>query len=110
MAFIAEAFIIKTTLQLIEIQAIRRERDIIILTDSKSSLEAIYNNHISVYKNRYITEIRKRHFNLIDRRNRRIIYIWIPAHVGIRGNEMANQLAKEATEEEEEGIIHPTST
>lgn len=56
-SFTAETFAIRTALQLMEIQAKEREKDIIILTDSKT-LQAIQNNHINVYKNRHITEIR----------------------------------------------------
>lgn len=98
--FTAEAFAIKTSLELMIKEAEKRPRDIIILSDSRASLQAVQNNQLNVYQNKYITEIREKIIILEETFKKRIFLVWIPAHKGIKGNEMADQLAKEATEEE----------
>jgi len=73
--------------------------DIIIFTDSFSVIHALKNNCINVYKNPYIVEIRKMYFLLINEKQptRKIVFAWIPAHMDIKGNEIADSNAKEAT-------------
>ncbi|XP_067205333.1 uncharacterized protein [Linepithema humile] len=63
-------------------------------------LLALQNNTISVYHNRYVIEIKEIQDRLEQQHEKRILYVWIPAHMGIKGNEWADTLAKEATEEE----------
>lgn len=57
---------------------------------------------ISAYHNRYILEIKKLYYRLKKERDKRILLLWIPAHKGIQRNEIADRLAKEATEEEDD--------
>lgn len=35
----------------------------------------------------------------LSRKNEKIVISWIPAHIGVTGNEIVNRRAKEATEE-----------
>lgn len=71
-SFTAETFAIKSALELLEKEAKDRSEDVIILTDSKSTLQAIKNNHLNVYKNKYIMEIRKRHLQLEKKYNKKL--------------------------------------
>ena len=71
-------------------------RKIAILSDSLSSLQAIegrMDNHI--VKNIWTN------YNQLLRCNCEVILVWVPAHVGIEGNERADALAKDATGEEQ---------
>ena len=63
-----------------------------ILIDSKSVLQALecFNTHHPV-----ILEILEWLF-LLEKRGRKVEFCWVPAHVGILGNEKADTLAKEA--------------
>lgn len=77
--------------------------DILILTDSLGCVRAVERNVIRALENDYILEIRKRYFDLarvVGGRERRVALAWIPAHQGIYGNEVADCLAKEATDAE----------
>ena len=58
--------------------------DVIFLTDSRSALDALYNQsepHLS-----------KKLHSILGKR--RVVLQWIPAHCGINGNEMADKLAR----------------
>lgn len=48
----------------------------------------------------YVLEARKRIYEIEKEENRKVILAWIPAHIGINGNEIVDQLAKQGTEEE----------
>ena len=84
-------------------------RTIAIFTDSRITIDLLRraNNHSYL-----IEEIRKRLANL-DRTNWTIEISWVKAHVGIHGNEMADQLAKAATKNRDIAVSFnriPTST
>ncbi|XP_071577284.1 uncharacterized protein [Temnothorax nylanderi] len=104
-SYTAEAFAVKSTLPLMRIQSQSRDRDIVILSDCKSVLVSIHNNHLNVHKNRYITEARIIIYELEKVHGKRVVLVWIPAHVGIEDNELADRLAKKAAEEEADPSI-----
>jgi len=96
--FTAEVFAIKCALEYIYLENTISNKDVI-FTDSKSAVQKISNNVINVYKNMYMCDIR-RYIEVLSRyRNVNTVIAWIPAHVGIWGNEIADKLAKEATDE-----------
>lgn len=72
---------------------------IIVFTDSQAALKDIRKNVLNVYQNKYILEIKTIHKELTKKLRTRILYIWIPAHMGITGNEIADGLAKQGAEE-----------
>ncbi|XP_071579545.1 uncharacterized protein [Temnothorax nylanderi] len=104
-SYTAEAFAIKSALQLMTIQAEYRKREIVIMSDCKSVLQSIRNNHLNVHKNCYVTEARVLLFNLERIFGKRVVLTWIPAHVGILGNKLADKLAKEASHKEADPSI-----
>ena len=68
-----------------------------IITDSRISLDTIKNvNHHS----HLVEEIRERLLKL-DRSHWTITFIWVKAHAGIPGNELADQLAKAAAQDKD---------
>lgn len=98
--FSAEACAISEAIKWCDISSIAN--DILLLTDSLSTIQALENNKISAGVNEHIIGIRKRYFELSGKRgrsNKKLVIGWIPAHKGIHGNEIVDQLAKEATAE-----------
>ena len=77
-------------------------RNINIFTDSLSVVLDLTYPKNKVNCNRYILEIRNKFCRFINNRtnNANITIFWIPAHVGITGNELADQHAKIATEQQ----------
>ena len=63
----------------------------IIFSDSKSALEAIQNRWTA---NPLVRRVLELHNTL--RQTKDIIFCWVPSHVGIKGNEAADQAAKAA--------------
>lgn len=98
-SFTAEAFAVNTALELIHRGIIESSSNYVILTDSLATSQAIENNLLQVYKNRYITLARNIYRKIVSSSRCRIILGWVPAHVGIEGNEEADSLAKEAAQE-----------
>ena len=76
------------------LERIRRKADqeAVIFTDSKSVLQAIQSEDLS---NGHINEIRSELIGLKEA-HYKITLCWVPAHVGIPGNERADQEAKNA--------------
>ena len=64
-----------------------------IFTDSKSSIQSLM-NHNSKHP-----IIRKIHTNIVKHR-KKITMCWVPSHVGIHGNEKADEMARAAVQEE----------
>jgi ribonuclease HI len=67
---------------------------VVIRTDSKITLDSIRN---AKNPNHLVEEIRKRTVNL-NKKNWKIEFKWAIPHVGIYGNEIADRLAKEVTQ------------
>lgn len=83
----------------------RESRDYVVFTDSESVLKVLKGNRIDVDLNPYAYRIRRKwqEYKEVKGRERKIVFVWIPAHTGLEGNERADRGAKAATEEEEEG-------
>ena len=86
----AEKYAILQALQFIQSRALRR---VVICTDSKSSLQSI--SSLFSWDNLTL-QIQNKIHHLISR-NYNIVFCWVPGHVGISGNELADGAAKAAT-------------
>ncbi|XP_018309354.1 RNA-directed DNA polymerase from mobile element jockey-like [Mycetomoellerius zeteki] len=93
--FTAEAWAIFQTLLLIQDAGYTKA---IIFSDSKSVLESI--NSCKLINNNYVIHWIKRLLRSSSLRGIEVSLVWIPAHRGIRGNEIADAAAKEATAED----------
>ncbi|XP_039314694.1 uncharacterized protein LOC113003343 [Solenopsis invicta] len=102
--FTAEAMAILSAMKIAESKADSFE-NFIILTDAKSVLQAINNNVLSVYHNKYILEIRRLHSRFKNVLSKKIMFVWIPSHCGISGNEIADWLAKAGADEPADTLI-----
>ena len=72
---------------------------VVIYSDSRSSLQAllVYNS-----ENMLVQEIQELVFEL-SKRDLEVLFCWVPSHVGIKGNEKADELAKAALYNERQG-------
>ena len=86
-----------------------RDKSINIFTDSLSLVQILANPKFSIRINNFILEIRANvaEFYRNNEFNTNINIFWIPAHIGIEGNELADQTAKAATEKTVEDIDIP---
>ncbi|KAF4523529.1 hypothetical protein B566_EDAN013072, partial [Ephemera danica] len=71
------------------------DSDYAILSDSKSVLQALLNTSPGANYNWILTQIRTK-ISILSVFHKSVIFIWIPAHCGIIGNEFADLYAKNA--------------
>ena len=91
--FTAEARALTHALDWIKVSG---HRKFIIFSDSKSCLQAILQHQPT---NSIIREIQQNHTDLKKVR-KEVIFCWLPSHIGITGNEKADQAAKWALAQE----------
>lgn len=107
--FTIEAGAVNKAIETTEKQEIKQ--DVLILTDSLSTVNAIENERVEEKEEGVIGKIRerikKKNYKNRGEERGRIGIAWIPVHVGIEGNEKADRVAKEYTEgEEDESFKH----
>jgi hypothetical protein len=68
----------------------------LILTDSMSSIRAIESRKISLHTHSFVYECKQKCWQLTPS-GREVSFIWVPAHVGIAGNERADFEVRQAT-------------
>ena len=87
----------------------------LIFSDSKSSLQALEGDD---WRNPYVLRCKERLYYAQNTTRKKVIFVWIPSHTGIKGNDEADAAAKEALNEDEntemkipysdfECLIHP---
>ena len=74
-------------------------KNIIIFSDSLSVLQSLNSTKIDIKTNEYIYNIKKLYNTFIQQNGNRLSLslFWIPSHLGVRGNEEVDKLAKEAS-------------
>ena len=90
-------------------EAIKKHKHTHIYTDSRSAIGAIMSRVPTCDAHNIIINCNNK-IAAIKMRNHHVTLTWIPAHVGIRPNERADTLAKEAREKEHIDIHCPLST
>ena len=68
------------------------DEDVSIFSDSYSSLQAITSGK-TICRPNLLLDI----LNLVSNYNKNIRFVWLPSHIGIKGNELADKLANSAT-------------
>ena len=63
----------------------------IIFTDSRISLDSLQN-----YNHGFLVEEIRKKVATLERSGWQIMFLWVKAHIGVHGNEMADKVAKEA--------------
>ena len=87
--FSAECLAISLAL---DIALLSREKKFLILSDSLSALQALKGRNDTHF---IVKKILKRYLKLLQR-GKEVTLMWIPSHMGIRGNHKADEKAKEA--------------
>lgn len=91
--FTAELTAIDLALELIEDNLPFISKKILICSDSQSALQILQNDD---FTNPLVTNVRERMNTLISMYRVTITFLWVPGHVQIKGNEVADRLAKES--------------
>jgi ribonuclease HI len=68
----------------------------LLLTDSMSWIRAMQSRKISLHTHPFVFECKQKCWQL-TRTGREVSFMWVPAHVGIAGNEKAGFEARQAT-------------
>ena len=76
----------------------------IIFSDFKSALESLKSKDGT---NPLVSKILERHNYLCTVCDKVIIYCWVPSHIGIQGNELADQAAKDGLDKRVTNIPVP---
>lgn len=77
-----------------------------IASDSMSVLMALEKSSVSTSSSQLLCQCRA-NLHSLHKRSYQVVLLWIPAHCGIRGNEEADHLAKEATTDGSLSQVHP---
>lgn len=93
--FTAEAVAILAALKQINLKK-NECREWAILSDSMSVLENLKNNRYNANTNYLISDI-KQVWLVLSNENVKVMFMWVPSHVGVIGNERADFLAKAIT-------------
>ncbi|XP_027861616.1 uncharacterized protein LOC114137195 [Xiphophorus couchianus] len=80
---------------------------VIVCSDSSSSLYSLKNNH-AISRPDLLLEIQLITYR-IQAMGLLVIFTWIPSHIGIRGNELADKYAKQASKYSDIDILVPFS-
>ena len=102
--YTAELYAITTAL--IWISKTRYAKNLII-SDSLISITAIH-NHETNYRHLLVEKVKMLHY-FLDSIGVEVVYLWVPAHCGIKGNEIADTLARIATGRMESHHLDPST-
>ena len=69
-----------------------KESNFVVISDSLSALQALHNNRLD---HPLLVLIREMHASLLED-GKDIVFVWVPSHVGIRGNSIADRAANQA--------------
>lgn len=84
-------------LEAVKIAETNPDRKTIIFSDSQSVLRSLGRNKMSIKESSFILEIKKR-ITKCSENSQLIQLCWIPSHLGVGGNEEADELAKAAAD------------